>query len=356
MTTIAIEINDVGLEAAADSGLVGNASPGYVLLDRRRFISGEAAAAQARLRPRFVSHRHWDLLSRQFAGRPFPRGLSHADLVHAHLSQYWEVLLDTLHTTTASASVLLAVPASYSLDQLSLLLGITRAAEIPVTGLVDSALAASVGTPLDGPTLHLDIRLHRAVWTVLEPGGHVARTRVASVESAGLQSFRSAWVHRVAEHFVRETRLDPLHRGATEQTLYDQLDDWASEVERAGAAPLSIGTAEQERTVEISSSQLAAATTREADAVLEGAQGLLGGQDGYTVHVSARVAGIPGLLDRLAELSPTDPIQLPAAAAARGALERRQGIEAPGSQLRLITDLPMPKTPASATPVPQPHG
>lgn len=344
MTVIAIDINDIGLEAAAGSGLVGAPSPGFVALDRGRIIAGGAASSEARLRPRFVSHRHWDLLSLESAGRPFPRGLSQADLVHAHLTQYWAGLLETLETTTARASVLLAVPASYSVDQLSLLLGITRAADIPVTGLVDSALAAIAGAPIDGSSLHLDIRLHRAVWTVLELDGKISRTRVESVESAGLQSFRRAWVRLVAEHFVRETRLDPLHQGATEQRLYDQLDDWARRVEQAGAAPISIGAADQTRSVEISAEQLATAAETLLDALVRPAEGLLAGREAVTIHVSSRLVGIPGLYRRLAEITASDPVELGAGAAARGALELREGIESPGSALRLVTDLPFRPT------------
>jgi hypothetical protein len=351
MTAVAIEINDIGLEAAAGSGLVGAPSPGYVLLDRRRIIAGGAASSESRLRPRFVSHRHWDLLSRESAGRPFPRGLSQADLVHAHLTQYWEALLLALETTTARTSVLLAVPGCYSVDQLSLLLGITRAADIPVTGMVDSALAAIAIAAIDGPILHLDIRLHRAVWTVLEVTGQISRTQAVSVEAAGLQSFRQAWVRLVAERFVRETRLDPLHQGATEQMLYDQLDDWAMTVEKAGAAPISIGAAEQVRTVEISSEHLASAAGSVLDALVKPAAGLLAERGTKAIHVSSRLAGIPGLSTRLAEVAGGDPVQLPAGAAVRGALERRESIDAPGSALRLITGLPV--QPAATF---EPHG
>jgi hypothetical protein len=359
MTTIAIEINDVGLEAASDSGLLGSASPGYALLDRRRVVAGEPAFSQARLRPRFISHRHWDLLNRQPAGRPFPRGLSHADLVHSHLSQYWGALLAAAGTTTARTSVLLALPASYSHEQLSLLLGITRAAGIPVTGLVDAALAAMASSDLEGPTLHLDIRLHRAVWTVIEPTvvePRVRRTGTETVEAAGLQAFRQSWVRCVAERFVRETRLDPLHRGATEQALYDRLDDWAAQVESHGSATLAIDDESQGPTIEVSSAQLAEAAQEPLEAIVETARCLLGDQPDRPIHVSARVAGIPGLVHRISELSTKLPIHLPVAAGAHGAIERRAAIESPGNELRLITELPPGPSAAATTPVLEPYG
>lgn len=359
MTHIAIEISDVGLEAGSESGVLGSPSPGYVLLDRRHLVAGEAARSEARLRPRFVSHRHWDLMSLQPVGRPFPSGLSQADLVHTHLVQYWASLLETLGTTTDRASVLFAVPAVYSVDQLGLLLGVARAADVPVVGLVDSALAAMAGAEIDEVeidegALHLDIRLHRAVWTLIEAGGGVSgtgvsRSGVKSVEAGGLHSIRKAWVRLIAQHFVREARYDPLRGGTSEQALYNQLDSWAGEIERVGTATISMGAGGRARTIEVSSAALAAAASRELDAVVESAERLLGDR-ALPIYLSSRVAGVPGLTRRLAELSGSDPVQLGPGAAVSGALQRRDSIEAPGTELPMIIELPLLDPPTAKDP------
>ena len=64
--------------------------------------------------------------------------------------------------------VLLALPGSYSHDQLGLILGIARACGLPVRGLVDAAVAASATRGATGERrIHLDLELHRAVVTEL---------------------------------------------------------------------------------------------------------------------------------------------------------------------------------------------
>ena len=128
MTTIAIEINDAGISAATESGPLGEPSPGYALLDRGVIQVGREARAAARLKPRFVHSRFWQYLDSGSLHRPFPRGLSHADLVHAHLSHLWDELLLAAGTSASEVSVVLVLPGSYNADHLSLLLGIARAA------------------------------------------------------------------------------------------------------------------------------------------------------------------------------------------------------------------------------------
>ena len=47
--------------------------------------SARRPSARAHLRPRFVMSRFWERLDAEPLGRPFPDGLTSADLVHAHL-------------------------------------------------------------------------------------------------------------------------------------------------------------------------------------------------------------------------------------------------------------------------------
>ena len=59
-TTIAIELNDVGLLAASNVGLVGSPSPGYALLNGKDLWVGSEAQASSRLKPRWVDNRFWE--------------------------------------------------------------------------------------------------------------------------------------------------------------------------------------------------------------------------------------------------------------------------------------------------------
>jgi hypothetical protein len=160
----------------------------------------------------------------------------------------------------------------------------------------------------------------------------------------------------VAERFVRETRRDPLHHGSTEQALYARLESWAAEVGRQGSAALSVDGESQSPTIQVSSAQLAEAAREPLDEIVRTARHLLDEYPEREIHVSERVAGIPGLLERIGELSSSPPLRLQAAAAAQGTFKHRGSIEAPGNELRLITELSLDPTPATATPVFEPYG
>ena len=113
-TTVAIELNDAGLLAAGAAGSVVGPSPGYALLNGKELWVGRQAQASSRLKPRWVDSQFWDRLSTDPMPRPFPRDLSRADVAHAHLDQMWSQIQEELGTSAETASVLLAVPGSFS--------------------------------------------------------------------------------------------------------------------------------------------------------------------------------------------------------------------------------------------------
>ena len=283
MTEIALEINDAGLLALTEAGPAGPASPGFALLDGREIHVGERARRAARLEPRFVSHRHWERLDLDPVGRPFPRGATHADLVYAHLSRFWAELVDALDQPTPTLSVLLVVPGSYAPEELGLLAGIARACEIPVVGMVDAAVAAVSSGWAEGPAaeaaprsaLHLDLRQHRAVWSLVRAGERLRRSHVESLEGAGLARFQQAWLGAIAESFVRGTRFDPLHDGATEQVLFDRLPEWIGAAEAGGATTPVLDGGGQTRSVEVTAAELAAAAGAEIDLIVGAARPLV---------------------------------------------------------------------------------
>jgi hypothetical protein len=342
MTVLAIEIADVGLNAASTDGPLGLASPGFVALDGGKMLSGDAARAISRLRPRHTSSRFWDRLDQRSVGRPFPRGLTHADLVHAHLNEYWTGLRATFDLSLSGTSVLLAVPGAWSTTQLGLLLGIARACNMPVTGLVDSALAALHTVEGGRPVLHLDIRLHRAVLTWFETDGRRARKAVASAEAAGLLAFYNAWAQEIASRFVRETRFDPLHRARDEQALYDALPDLLERLAVDGASEVSVETRSGPRSIEIDRTRATTVVASHVDAIREAA-GRLPEPTAATAALSANAARIPGLAGHLEELTGQDAVILPDGSAAAGAFAQRALIEDPGQELPLVLGLPVPE-------------
>ena len=339
-TTIAIELNDAGLLAASDVVLSGNPSPGYALLNGKDLWVGRQAQASSRLKPRWVDNRFWDRLNTNAMPRPFPRSLSRADVAHTHLEQVWSEIQTELGTNAETASVLLAVPGSFSVEQLGLILGIARATGIPVSGMVDAAVAAVAPVPTGPRVLHLDVLLHQWVWTELRHDGELARQQVEVLEGGGLAKIWDAWARRIAEMLVRQTRFDPFHHGRAEQTLYDHLPEWLETLARDGSVLVTLESEGKSRSVELSQASVNGVTGDLIAPVVELARLMTGSSGPTLLAISARAAAVPGLVDELARLMETSIVELDSGAAARGTLDFRQQIESPGSDLPFVVRLP----------------
>ncbi|MEX2495974.1 MAG: hypothetical protein WD448_07800, partial [Woeseia sp.] len=110
--------------------------PGFALLDDRQPLTGSDAFANARIHPRRIQHRHWFSL----ATEPLSvHGFSHltaADLVSLQLERMWQ------SGGNNASELIVAVPAYMETQQLGLLLGIAEELKLPVTAMVDAAVAA----------------------------------------------------------------------------------------------------------------------------------------------------------------------------------------------------------------------
>ena len=362
--TVALEIHDAGILVVDEAGTVSDASPGYALYDGGTLITGEAAWRRAREKPRWIHHRFWQDLGTEPLGRPFPRDLSPADLAHAHLSEIWG--------GRESTGVLLAVPGSFSSQQLGRLLGIARACGMPVEGLVDSGVAAVVGAAgVPGARLlHLDLQLHRLLLTELdvavppsgfEASGHtVVRRRLELSDGVGEIALQDAWARKISELFVHATRFDPLHSAATEQALYSSLPAWLDQLSSQEILPIALGPAGAERSIELTRPDIIAAADELYEHFLNLILSLKPAGDRLTVLLSQPTARLPGLEARIAGLRDVTTVRLPAGAAARGALRAREQIrveqdpDAALAPLPLITRLSF-EPPAAPVPVEKPE-
>ncbi len=339
-TTLAIELCDAAFLAAIDSGPVVAPSPGYALLEGKELLVGRQAQASARLRPRWVDNRFWDQLSTEPMPRPFPRGLSRADVAHAHLLQIWGEIQEETGAGAETASVLLVAPGSFSVDQLGLILGMARAGGIPVSGMVDAALAAVAPEVAAPRLLHLDVLLHSWVWTELRHDGELARQRVEVLGRGGLVKIWDAWAKRIAELLVRQTRFDPFHHGRAEQSLYDRLPEWLESLTRQGHVQVTLESGDKQRTVELDGASAAVVTGELLAPVTEMARLLVSSDERPIVALSSRAAGVPGLAAALSRSIDTGVIDLDEGAATRGALTFGEQIESPASELPFVTRLP----------------
>ena len=343
---LAIELNDVGI-IAVDGTTVLLESPGYALIGPQRVLVGRAAHQQARLHPRQIHHRFWVDLGTAQLPHPYPHVNSHADLACAHLAHVWDQLPQD------AEGVVFAVPGSFSKEQLGLLLGIARELSIPVTGMVDAAMAA-IPRPFPArKLLHLDVQLHRMTLTHFEQGEQLTRGRVEILDQGGLVSLQDAWVKVIADTFVRATRFDPFHLAATEQELYARLPGWLEALQQRPVTALEMQAGGKVYRISVTSEQLARATGIAYDQVAARLGAARRMSEGTALQVAHRLSNFPGLLDRLRQLPDCEVSTLDPDAAARGALRHREVIGSDRQTVVFVAELPWTGE-AGTTPRPTP--
>lgn len=335
--TLAIELRDTGIRLASADGVLAE-SPGYALVDARNLLIGEPALRRSRLDPRHATNRFWQRLSMDPVAHPHPSARTQADLVHVHLLHLWEA------AESDDEEIIFAIPGHYSREQMALLLGIVRECPFRAVGLVDAAVAAIGEIQPDAErVLHVDALLHQGILTRLEGGDDWRRESVVDQPALGLAALRDAWINLIADVFIRETRFDPLHDAATEQRLFDRLDDWITALVDQPEVQVELESGDQVYRVELDRKRLVDRVAPRYQALREALDQSLDGASGVLL-LGAELARLPGLIDLIAESDRFDVRVMAGDAAVRGALRHEQGIRQEGDALRFITRLPRTPT------------
>jgi hypothetical protein len=333
MSLLAIELNDVDLQSG-DGSAARSHGPGIALLDPEGLLLGEAARAQARLRPRRVVDRYWADLSMQTLPHPTAYAATFADLAYAQLESVWE------ERPAETDGVLLVVPGSFPREALGLILGMAQELSMPVRGLVDAAIASTVASAPGADLFHLDFFQHEALLTRLEQGHRLSRGTQLQIPEAGVSRLRAAWVSAAAEAFVSQTRFDPLHDAASEQQLYDGLHAWLAALETGEEVQMSVNFRGDDMTASLAREAVLRQATPAWRAVLGGLDELRGEGRPAVVNVAARGGHLTGLLDTLGSVGRATVTCLEAGAPLRGVLERSGSVLSPDGEVRYITQLP----------------
>jgi hypothetical protein len=330
---LALDVSDAGVLGVAEGGALLGPSPGYALVEGETRLVGEEARRRARLKPRFVVSRFWERLDTEPLGRPFPDGLHAADLVHAHLASLWSSV------RRGTSEVILAAPGFHRPEALGRLVGIAQSLEMPVVGLVDTAVAAaSAGFPGER-LLVVDVHLHRATVTELRQDGEIVRERVAVIDRWGLDDLSDVLARGIAERFVRATRFDPLHAAETEQQLVDRLPGWLERLGREERAAVSLSAEGSEHEIELARSDVEEWSRGFGEELAQEVSLLKRPGEPATAVVVARAARLPGLVGRLAAMKGVEVRVAPEHAAAAGALREREAVRGSGGELRFVTRL-----------------
>lgn len=348
---LALELIDTALTLAErrDEAVdVVREEPGMAVLGDAVTWTGSDAAQRVRVQPLLAQTNFWRGLSVAPLNRPSRHARTCADVAFAQVSAL-------LEPYRGRERVLLAVPAGYTREQLGLLLGVVNETGVPVAGLVDAALAACSMEAAPARVLCLDLELHQALLTVLEyTGGErpgLRRSRYEIAPGRGVLALQQTWMQFLAEQFVRKTRFDPLHHATTEQELVNRLPQWLQEFTQQERITTTMRFGERDLELEVERADMIAAVEAHYAELVRLVQDARVAGMPIELRLSHRLAALPGLHERLAELRDCEVRVLPRAAAALGALQYETAIQRPPEQLALVYQLPVPRaSDATVTP------
>ncbi len=210
-----VELNDCDV-AIVRAGEIVARSPAVAVLKQDRIELGDKASKSAHIDPRNTFNRFWSNLNQDNFKHPTKLARHNVDIAFAHLLFIHEL-------AGKPDEMVFAVPGSFTTEQLSLLLGLVEASPFSITGLIDSAVAATAATAGPGVYNYLDIYLHHTILTTLEVSETVNRTAVRVINDVGLIAMHDTCANFIADLFIQQSRFDPLRQAESERALYEQL-------------------------------------------------------------------------------------------------------------------------------------
>lgn len=289
MTSAVLELNDHTINLYQDGDLVSS-SPGFVLNLGGQIQFGQSAAEQSRLHPINTQNEFWHRLSMTPLTRPLAHYRHNADIAHAHL-------LHIAETSDFEGDVVIAVPGSFTRDQLAILGGVIGQSPFRAAAMLDTGVFYALGQ-MHGPAhvVFADLQLHQFSLTLLRrEDDKVRRESVAVVQGAGWSNVANALVQVINDAFIQQSRFNPQHSAFWEQHLYNELPDYLQQI-RAGQSDflVSITTDKATHQARVSVAELVDSLQPVFRRITQQLQLLLG-ESTVPVLISERAAIIPGL-------------------------------------------------------------
>ena len=222
-----LEINDCSVRLT-DHDQVFRKS-GFALYEDNWVATGEDAQSRYRLRPLNGNDTFWQQLNLDPLNNASGLIKHSADLVYHHLSELLRA--SNNNAETALQPVIIAYPGFYRDEQLSLLLGICQSLNLPVAGLINSALLHASGQD-NGHCTVVEQYLHQTLISEVS----ISEDRVQITDSqllsnTGWVALCDALVRAISDEFIRQTRFNPRHDAEHEQALYNQLPQWLAQIQ-----------------------------------------------------------------------------------------------------------------------------
>lgn len=343
MSLAILELNDAGIQVSIAGELILS-SPGYAVLHNDVLHIGEDGLKKVRLYPGWTNNRFWQRLSTE----PIPNRTDHirhhADLAFCHLESVWQQI------SSRADEVIFAVPGSFDAQQLGLLLGMARECGMPVSGLIDSALASVCEQKSTQTIMHLDIQLHQIMLSVFQQGEMLTRTESSQIAEVGLFTCWDRWANIIADLFIQNTRFDPMHEANSEQQLFNQLPDWIKNFGDRKACDFALELNQRKHSVSVSSEKLLTACTSIYPQIVQQIRNRIPAGQNIKLCLSDNFSGFPGLAASLNLLQNCEIIHLPANAAASGISQHLDAIHSTEESTHYITQLPGDNSGTSSAP------
>ena len=326
MTLLGLELSDAGILVAGDNparllSVDGQEqeSPGFAIPEKERLLVGKTASDKAHLFPFQVINRFWDQLNTEALKQKNRHAQNHAEIAYAHLFHVWEMV------KPHGNEMIIAVPNFYSKEQLGLILGMAKELSIPVKGFISLPIAASYHADPNATLLHLDIHLHRFEIIYLHQGEHLTAKSAVTFQEISLAQLYRSWVETIAEEFVHSTRFDPLHQALTEQELYNRLGAALDIFKNQPSFLFELSHGKDRYRITLLRDVLIKKSEKIYDEIcrfIKKMQDDHGENNLLTVlQTTHRVAGLPGLKDKLLEIENCKIVELEPGAGALGALK-----------------------------------
>ena len=331
MSRTALDLNDAAILAWQD-GQVVLCDVGYAALENDGLSFGASAFVAARLRPRAANRRYWRDLADAPMAQPMGTCRSTADLAHAHLLRIVPQL------QPGGADVVIVVPAYWDAGQTGLALGLAQDAGLTVSGLVDSAIAASRRPCPARELWHLDLTLHEVILSRIRQNDMATLDQRHRLDGLGVERLDRAAAQCMARAFLKTSRFDALQHAESESALYGRLAEWLAQLRRTESRELALDFGGHTFTAVMPPSELRDVIARTCEPLVQRLRTLVSARTPAVLQIPERLAQFPGALEVLSGLSNWEILVLEPAASARGALRVRAQDASAG--LQLLTALP----------------
>lgn len=221
MNLAVLQLSDLNLHIETDGGHTYS-ERGFALLTDSGVVTGDRAWASNWLQPHYAFSHYWEQLNQTPLPLKHAHARHHADIAYAQLQQI-------LRAVDNPTQLILSVTSQFSDQQLSLLLGLLKALNIEVMGIIDSALAASIANPK--AQIVVEVQLYQSCLSEIDrQPKYIKVLRQTNLPDLGIMPLYNLVAGHLSRQLIDRYRYDPLHSSVVEQQIFNQIPDWLQQL------------------------------------------------------------------------------------------------------------------------------